>query len=291
MTERNGKYEKVVRGGRYGEERALYGLTNALVENCLFEGEEDGESAMKECRGVDVENCRFSLRYPLWHINDLIMSNTELTPTCRAALWYDDGVSIKSSLLNGIKAVRECKKVDVTACKIDSAEFGWQSEKISLSDTEINSEYAFLHTSDITLNKVSLTGKYTFQYTKNVTIKNSKLNTKDAFWHAENVLVEDSDVIGEYLGWYSKNLTLVRCRIKGTQPLCYCENLKLVDCTMEETDLSFEYSDVEAKVKGFIMSVKNPRSGHIEADEIGEVVITDDAVFAPKATVKTHGGI
>lgn len=87
-----------------------------------------------------------------------------------------------------------------------------------------------------------------------------------------NVTVRDSIVKGEYLGWFSENLTLINCKIIGTQPLCYCKNLKLVNCTMEDTDLSFEYSDVEADVKGHILSVKNPRSGRIIADSVGEII-------------------
>ena len=68
------------------------------------------------------------------------------------------------------------------------------------------------------------------------------------------------------------NLTLINCKIIGTQPLCYCKNLKLINCTMEDTDLSFEYSEVEADVKGHIISVKNPKSGTITADSVGEVI-------------------
>ena len=45
-----------------------------------------------------------------------------------------------------------------------------------------------------------------------------------------------------------------------------------MNCTMEDTDLSFEYSDVEADVKGHIISVKNPRSGVITADSVGEII-------------------
>ena len=71
----------------------------------------------------------------------------------------------------------------------------------------------------------------------------------------------ESVVKGEYLGWYSENLTLEKCRITGTQPLCYCKNLRLIECTMENTDLSFEYSEVDADIIGHIDSVKNPRSG------------------------------
>ena len=47
---------------------------------------------------------------------------------------------------------------------------------------------------------------------------------------------------------------------------------------MENTDLSFEYSDVEADIKGNIVSVKNPKSGTITADSVGEI-ITEDAVM------------
>lgn len=70
-------------------------------------------------------------------------------------------------------------------------------------------------------------------------------------------------------------MTLIHCKIIGTQPLCYCKNLRLIDCTTEETDLSFEYSEVDAKVKGNILSVKNPKSGKIVADSIGEIVRED----------------
>ena len=44
---------------------------------------------------------------------------------------------------------------------------------------------------------------------------------------------------------------------------------------MEDTDLSFEYSDVDADVVGSIMSVKNPRSGVIVCDGVGEIISED----------------
>ena len=85
----------------------------------------------------------------------------------------------------------------------------------------------------------------------------------------------DSVIKGEYLAWYSEGLHLIRCKIIGTQPLCYCKDLVLEDCEMVDTDLSFEYSQVQATIKGGIVSVKNPVSGSIEADEIGEVILDE----------------
>ena len=149
----------------------------------------------------------------------------------------------------------------------------------------ITSEYFLLDSSGIEIENLELHGKYSFQYTNGVHISHSNLDTKDAFWHSCGVTVEDSIVRGEYLGWFSQNLTLIRSHIIGTQPLCYCENLRLIDCTMEGTDLSFEYSNVHATVNGRIESVRSPRSGVIEADEIGEI-LHDADVMESKCEIK-----
>ena len=44
---------------------------------------------------------------------------------------------------------------------------------------------------------------------------------------------------------------------------------------MINTDLSFEYSDVNATIKGRILSIKNPRSGKIIVDEVGSIIKED----------------
>ncbi len=262
----------------YDQERALYNLQDATVADCRFEGPADGESALKEARNVKLEHCRFLLRYPLWHTAGFTMDNCTMTDTCRAAIWYAEGGSISGSRLDGIKCLRECRDVALTDTEVTSQEFGWKCRDIRVTDCDITSEYIFLDSKDLQLDRLQMKGKYSFQYTENVTITNSRLDTKDAFWHAKNVTVKDSWVKGEYLGWYSDGLTLINCHIIGTQPLCYCKNLTLIDCTMEGTDLSFEYSDVEATVLGHIDSVKNPASGHILADSIGQVILEDAVV-------------
>ena len=109
-------------------------------------------------------------------------------------------------------------------------------------------------------------------------MRNCVLDTKDAFWHAKNVTIEDSIVKGEYLAWYAENIRFVRCKIIGTQPLCYVKELVLEDCEMEGCDLSFERSEVTATVRGNIDSVKNPITGSITADTIGEIIIEEEIV-------------
>ena len=54
------RYENLI----LDEERALYGLNGAQVVRCVFEGPADGESALKECRDVHLDDCDLRLRYP-----------------------------------------------------------------------------------------------------------------------------------------------------------------------------------------------------------------------------------
>ena len=272
----------------YDEERALYGIKDSLVENCVFDGPADGESALKESRNIEVRGCRFNLRYPFWHVEGALIENVDMSTTCRAALWYDKDVSIKESRLHGIKALRECDDTKLCGCDIDSEEFGWRCRGLNVNDCTLNSQYPFFECSDMSIEKLSLTGKYSFQYVEDAVIRNCVFKTKDAFWHARNVTVYDSVITGEYLAWYSENLRLVNCKISGTQPFCYCKGLVLENCTMEGTDLSFENSFVEADVKGNILSVKNPLGGTIKADSIGEIIWQDGCYERSDCKIHTN---
>ncbi|MGN0430061.1 MAG: DUF3737 family protein [Acetatifactor sp.] len=257
---------------QYDEERALYNATDCLIRECTFAGPADGESVLKEARNIQVTNCSFSLRYPMWHVKGFTMEGTTMDEKTRAALWYSDDGNIVGCDLGGIKAVRECNRIRVENSRIVSSEFGWKSNEISIKDCSVEAEYLFLDSRNVSLERVNMKGKYSFQYMENLEITDSYLDTKDAFWHSKNVTVRNSVVKGEYLAWFSEGLTLIDCKIIGTQPLCYCKDLKLINCTMEDADLAFEYSDVEADIRGHVISIKNPRSGIIVVDSVGEII-------------------
>ncbi len=268
-----GMTKQLIENQTMDQERALYNVSGALVKNCTFAGEADGESALKECRDVEVEGCRFLLRYPLWHTTRFTMKDCQSTDTARAALWYAEEGEIRSCQLNGVKALRECRSILLENCRINSTEFGWNCTGVTVRGGELESEYVFMGSRDLSIRDLRFKGKYSFQYVRNARIEHSVLDTKDAFWHCSDVMVRNCVIKGEYLAWYSENLTLENCRIIGTQPFCYCKNLRLINCTMEDADLAFECSSVEADVRGRILSVKNPMYGSIVADRIDEVII------------------
>ena len=202
-----------ITGKQFDEERALYYLRSADVVNCVFAGPADGESVLKEARDVGVIDCKFSLRYPLWHVQGFKMRNSTMDELTRAAIWYACDGEITDSVLGGIKAVRECRNISLTGCQIVSQEFGWKSSGITLKDSSVTAEYLFLDSRDVSLDHVQMKGKYSFQYMENLQIRDSYLDTKDAFWHSKNVTVVNSTLKGEYLAWFSENLTLIDCHI------------------------------------------------------------------------------
>lgn len=259
----------------YDEERALYNLKDAKVTGCTFAGPADGESVVKEARDIEVDNCHFSLRYPMWHDDKFKLINSKLDEYTRAPLWYAKHGVIDNTEITSVKALRECEDIEVKNSNIDSREFGWKCHDIKVKDSVINSEYIFFDSTNVKIDNLKFTGKYSFQYMENLVITNSNLDTKDAFWHSKNVIVKDSTVKGEYLGWFSDGLTLENCEIIGTQPLCYCKNLKLINCKMIDCDLAFEYSDVDANIIGHVDSIKNPKSGKIVLDSVGEIIKED----------------
>ena len=109
--------EKII-GQTFDQERVLYNLKDTQVVDCIFAGPADGESALKESRDVALKNCRFSLRYPLWHSKKFLMEDSSMDELTRAAIWYASDGTIKNSILGGIKCLRECDRMKLDAPSI-----------------------------------------------------------------------------------------------------------------------------------------------------------------------------
>ena len=258
----------------------MFGTHDLTLENVTIHA---GESAIKECRNINAIGCRFEGKYPFWHVDGFTIKDCLFTEGARAALWYSRNLTMENTIVEAPKMFREMDGIKLSNVRIpDAQETLWHCRNVVLRDVEVaNADYLFMHSENIDIDRYRQQGNYSFQYCRNVVIRNAVLNTKDAFWGTENVTVYDSEITGEYLAWHSKNLRLVRCRISGTQPLCYAENLVLEDCVLApDCDLAFEYSTVEATIDSHVTSIKNPRSGHIKARSIGEVII-DKNIKAP----------
>lgn len=271
---------KCIQDTVFGGERPLYAEKHLCLKNVIIEA---GESALKETADIVAEHCEFRGKYPFWECDGFVVRNCIFREGARAALWYSKNCVMADTLVEAPKMFRDMDGVDLTDVRFPNAqETFWNCKNIRLRDVEVQKgDYIYMGSSEIDIDGYRQQGNYSFQYCKRVTVRNAILDTKDAFWETEDVTVYDSEIHGEYLGWYSKRLRLVRCHITGTQPLCYCEDLVLEDCTFgEDADLAFEYSSVNATLRGRVTSVKNPRSGRILADDYGEIIL-DGNIKAP----------
>ena len=271
---------EIIKDQYFEGERPLYARHGLSLDHIVFG---PGESAVKEGSDIEAENCEFQGKYPFWECRNVTVRNCIFREGSRAAIWYSKDCRMQDCLVEAPKMFRRISDVRLENVKFPNAlETFWDCKDIEAKDIEVEQgDYLFMHSSGIQIDGFRLQGNYSFQYAKDVVIRNADMETKDAFWEAKDVTVYDSRIRGEYLGWYSKNLRLVNCRIGGTQPLCYCENLLLENCIFEEdADLAFEYSEVEASILGPVTSVKNPRSGRINADSYGEIIL-DGNIKAP----------
>ena len=285
-TNNNGKQEEtVIQNIQTGQERAFYGSKNVHFKNITIDGIEQGESAFKECRNITVEETNIVLKYCVWHCHNITLYKTVIDVNSRASIWYCENIEIINCKLNGVKACRNCSNLTLKDCIINSDDFGWKAEGVKIINCKISGVTPLLDSSNVTVDGAEFTAKYIFQYSDNIKMTNTTIDTKDCFWHAKNVYCKNVKFVGEYLAWYSENCVFENCEINSIQPLCYCKKLKLINCSMPNCNLAFEYSDVDADIKGHVDSIRNVLSGKIVVDSLGEYV-QDEHVLDCKGVIE-----
>lgn len=278
---------KLIENAEFAGERPLFASRDLKLVNVTVHA---GESALKCCRNIVAEDCRFEGKYPFWHVEGFKLDRCEFTVGARAALWYSSMLEMTDCLVDAPKMFREMQGLSLRRVKLtDAAETMWHCRNIELEDVEIDkADYLFLHSANIRIDRYRQQGNYSFQYCKNVVINNAVIDSKDAFWNTENVTVYDSELTGEYLGWHSRGLKLVNCHISGTQPLCYAHDLVLENCTFDaDADLAFEDSELTATITSPMTSIKNPRTGSITLPSVAQLII-DENLLEPGNCIITE---
>ena len=264
---------EIIKDQEFGGERPLYDRHGLYLENVTIH---PGESSIKEGSDIEAHHCRFEGKYVFWCCERILAADCHFTEGARSSLWHSRSMELRDCLQEAPKMFRESEDIRLRRVVMPHAqETFWSCRGIDIEEVEAReADYIFMHCSDVKVRGLKLFGNYAFQHARNVEIHDSDLQSKDSLWESENVTVYDSFINGEYLGWHSKNLSLVRCRIGGTQPLCYVEGLVLEDCSFEpDADLALEYSDVQATIRGHVVSIRNPRTGVVRADSCGEVIL------------------
>lgn len=266
-------------------ERALFAARDCEIEETIFD---DGESPLKESRNISLRACMFKWKYPLWYAKEIDVRDSTWFDMARAGVWYSERVRVTDCAIEAPKNFRRCHDLTLRHVSFaNAAETLWECDGVTLSDVTAKGDYFAMNSRNMTADNLTLYGNYPFDGCRNLTVRNSRLISKDAFWNCEDVRAENCFISGEYLGWNTKRLTLVDCTIESLQGLCYVEDLVLRNCRLLNTTLAFEYSTVDAEIVGRVDSVKNPTSGRIVADEIGELILESERIDPAKTEILT----
>ncbi len=266
-------------------ERALFAARDCEIEETIFD---DGESPLKESRNISLRACMFKWKYPLWYAKEIDVRGSTWFDMARAGVWYSERVRVTDCAIEAPKNFRRCHDLTLRHVSFaNAAETLWECDGVTLSDVTAKGDYFAMNSRNMTADNLTLYGNYSFDGCRNLTVRNSRLLSKDAFWNCEDVRAENCFISGEYLGWNTKRLTLVDCTVESLQGLCYVEDLVLRNCRLLNTTLAFEYSTVDAEIVGRVDSVKNPTSGRIVADEIGELILESERIDPAKTEILT----
>ena len=266
-------------------ERALFAARDCEIEETIFD---DGESPLKESRNISLRACMFKWKYPLWYAKEIDVRDSTWFDMARAGVWYSERVRVTDCAIEAPKNFRRCHDLTLRHVSFaNAAETLWECDGVTLSDVTAKGDYFAMNSRNMTVDNLTLYGNYSFDGCRNLTVRNSRLLSKDAFWNCEDVRAENCFISGEYLGWNTKRLTLVDCTIESLQGLCYVEDLVLRNCRLLNTTLAFEYSTVDAEIVGRVDSVKNPTSGRIVTDEIGELILESERIDPAKTEILT----
>lgn len=266
-------------------ERALFAARDCEIEETIFD---DGESPLKESRNISLRACMFKWKYPLWYAKEIDVRDSTWFDMARAGVWYSERVRVTDCAIEAPKNFRRCHDLTLRHVSFaNAAETLWECDGVTLSDVTAKGDYFAMNSRNMTVDNLTLYGNYSFDGCRNLTVRNSRLLSKDAFWNCEDVRAENCFISGEYLGWNTKRLTLVDCTVESLQGLCYVEDLVLRNCRLLNTTLAFEYSTVDAEIVGRVDSVKNPTSGRIVADEIGELILEPERIDPAKTEILT----
>ena len=182
-------------------ERPLFGESGLQINHTLF-GE--GESPLKECHQIEMENSMFQWKYPLWYSSDIEVKDSTWAEMARAGVWYTNNIHIENALIEAPKNFRRCNQLKLDNVFLpNAAETLWNCSNVTLNQVCAKGDYFAMNCNDMQIDNFELAGNYCFDGAKNVEIHHAKMLSKDSFCISEYVTVYYSFISGEYLGWNS----------------------------------------------------------------------------------------
>ena len=120
-------------------ERALFQEHDSRISYCTFA---DGESPLKESRDLEIDNCLFRWKYPLWYSKNITMKNSALFDMARAGIWYGENISVQDTVIEAPKNFRRTRGIVLQNVNFPNAsETLWNCQDIEMDSVTARGDY------------------------------------------------------------------------------------------------------------------------------------------------------
>jgi hypothetical protein len=113
--------------GYFEGERSLFAEQDAQLSGVTFG---QGESPLKESRNIELDDCSFTWKYPLWYGRNITVRQSILESMARSGIWYTKDISVSDSVIQAEKNFRRCEGVELKHVHFsDANETLWNCDK------------------------------------------------------------------------------------------------------------------------------------------------------------------
>ena len=139
-------------------ERPLFGESQLQINNTIFA---EGESPLKECHHIEMENSMFQWKYPLWYSSDIEVKDSTWAEMARAGVWYTNNIHIENALIEAPKNFRRCNELKLDNVFLpNAAETLWHCSNVTLNQVRAKGDYFAMNCTDMQINDFELAGNY-----------------------------------------------------------------------------------------------------------------------------------
>lgn len=194
-------------------ESALKEGRNIIVNNSFFNLRypfwHDKKLVINKCKLTDL--CRAAL----WYSKDIKITKTDLFGI--KALRECKGIVIEDSRVDSREFGWRNFNVTINNTKLINTDyFMFETRKIRMNKINMKGKYSFQYTNDVVIENSVLDTKDAFWHAKNVTVKNSTIKGQYLAWYSNGLTLINCKIIGTQPLCYCKNLKLINCTMQKT---------------------------------------------------------------------------
>ena len=141
--------QNVVRAQRLTGERALFMSRELKIYDTIFD---DGESPLKESRDIELVNCMFKWKYPLWYCRNVKVTDCQWFEMARAGVWYTDNMEVDRAVIEAPKNFRRCRELTLRDVDMPNAqETLWHCSGVKLDNVSAKGDYFAMNKKKVAL--------------------------------------------------------------------------------------------------------------------------------------------